>query len=594
MSEFLLSQALAPSLKKQYHQGNINITLMFLLNKITLGPYRVMLKRDFDTACWIPPVGSRGSHSIYYGDRMLTRVVDYFVKCKSLPVPSAAEYAAKHSEKLKKSRSKGKKFDPIEAQILDIQRLTTRDDWDDLVSMLTKAVSAYGRHERAHATETPQNLKTVNKDLKLFGIPFVIFNWFEDARIENISRIQFTDKPFGWLELEDIAQLQAHPIALFARRIQLEGLPDSEAIDHPDHALASMAGRIAYYYGGAIKAPTGEHLYPLMKEFMTEFKELLATAPNLKGTHFTGEHDDDSEGDAGDLSTAAEAAEKGDEFLTEFESDAVVVGGTDDEGKKAEARSKTEAVKPAAEAPAGSVKPTAKGGRSPEGKMLTKTPGTIDEVFKARLNELVRMLMKMFKSNTLNMAAEAPGNRISSRHLARGELRYIHKRVYGGIGKRRYDIIFDCSGSMDGKPSREGKLLLLALNTLAKRGYLEGNLILTGWNGSAHCWAKYSFPVQDEVILRINVSCGAEGIQGTMKDNLAELKRSDDVYVYTDANITDDPLDRDFFARHGIQPVGLYVGSEEASPSMAEHFPQNIIDSSIERVVERMLCRNRR
>lgn len=592
MSMFLSTNQLARSLREHYHKGNVQATVLLLLNKIEIGPYRVMLKTNFNTACWIPPTGSRGSHSIYYGDQMLSRVIEFFIKNKGISIASVSDYAAKLDAK-----SETRIADAIEAQLVALKKLVSTSDWLGLIENCTKAVAAYGRHERAHASETPRDLKKVNANLRSRGIPFDIFNWFEDARIEHISRIKLAGKPFDWLSFEEMAPLEAHPLALFARRIQLEGAVDVDAVGHPMAPLSKMASRIAYYYETAITYKSGELLYPLMKEFMVEFAEYLIKPPNLAGTHFDDSGSSaDGPAEAGDLSIAAEAADKGDEFFNEFESDAIVVGGTDEEGKKAEAEAKDGKGRGPNKEPviAGSVKPTAVGGRAPEGKLLSATPGVIDAAFKARLDTLVGMLMKMFKSNTLAIANESPGNRISSRHLARGEIRYIHKKVFGGKGKRRYEILFDCSGSMSGFPSREGKLLLLALNTIAKRGYLEGNLILTGWNGKAHCWAKYPFPVQDEIILRITTSCGAEGIQGTMLDNLSDLKRADDVYIYTDANITDTPLDRGLFALHNIQPVGLYVGPEDCASSMKDHFPQNIIDSSIERVVDRMLCRNKR
>ncbi len=64
--------------------------------------------------------------------------------------------------------------------------------------------------------------------------------------------------------------------------------------------------------------------------------------------------------------------------------------------------------------------------------------------------------------------------------------------------------------------------------------------------------------------------------------------------MYTDACICDAPLDRGFFAKQRIWPVGLYVGNGEAATEMERHFPQNIIRDTIEDVVEAMLTRNRR
>jgi hypothetical protein len=147
---------------------------------------------------------------------------------------------------------------------------------------------------------------------------------------------------------------------------------------------------------------------------------------------------------------------------------------------------------------------------------------------------------------------------------------------------------------MGGRPDREGKLFLLAMNNLAKRGYLEGTLILSGYVGGNPGWLSYPFPVKDEVILSIVPNHCSEGIQSALKDNLKNIKGMDDTFVYTDACICDSPLDRDFFAKKGVWPVGLYVGEESNTAEMDKHFPQNIISNTIEQVVAVMLTRNRR
>jgi len=303
--------------------------------------------------------------------------------------------------------------------------------------------------------------------------------------------------------------------------------------------------------------------------------------------------------------SAAEAAEEGDSFLDEFDSVTEIVGGTDAKGQEAEGKAKEKLKgngdQPPPKGPGGkaqgipeSIAPTASGGRAKEMYFLTEQPGGVDAVFRKRVDHLTEMLMRMFKSKNLNSYLESESHRMSGRHLARGEIRYVHKRVLGGKGKRKYTIVFDCSGSMSGRPQREGKLLLLALNNLARRGYLQGSLILSGWVHGQPGWLQYEFPVKDELILRINPHHGSEGIQPALADNLKHIKGMDDVFVYTDANICDAPLNRDYFARHRIWPVGLYVGDEEGAKEMHRHFPQNIIRDTIEQVVEAMLTRNRR
>lgn len=655
-SGFLIADALSSVLRKPYHKADMAITVSYLVEGIKIGAYRVMLKRNFDTACWIPPVGKRTSHSIYYGDRMVGRVMERFVQMHELPMPDEAEFvaqvqAALASEKAEraavkaaagspsKKPSKLPKVNPMarKTRVLDAKLQWLKDNasdeqWAIFGEWLHKAIQSYGRHERAHALNTPQDLKKVNADLKVLGIPFQYFNLFEDARIEHIDR-KAQGSNFDWMVFEDLAPSD-HPMNMFLRCIQLEGVRDDLSLENespfkgdPALRVSDVADSVLSYYVRACECPTAEHLYPIITEFLEEFKEDLPPPSKGKASGSgggssspSGEEEDGGEGEsedddedsgaeerAGDLSTAAEAADKGDDFFKDFDEDTEIVGGTDKEGKAAEEAAK-DALKGKSKAPdpkgdgstksgsglPESVEPTGAGGRGGESDFLTKKAGQIDDVYQNRVDNLTNMLMRMFKTHSLPAALEAPAQRMSSRHLAHGQIRFLHKRVFGGKGKRKFTIVFDCSGSMGGRPSREGKLLLLAFNNLAKRGFLEGSLILSGYVGGAPSWLNYTFPVKDDIIMRIAPSHGSEGLQTALAQNLKSIKGMDDVFVVTDANICDTPIKREQFARERVWPVGLYAGSEEVASEMEKHFPQNIIRDTIEQVVEAMLIRNRR
>lgn len=644
-SGLLIAEALHEALRKPYHRGDMDVTMLYLVESLPIGPFRVMLKRNFDTACWIPPVGKRDSHSIYYGDRMVKRVVEFFCKTEKIELPSQLELAMRARTRIeedgKRKSAKPTQTDLVDEQVVWLKETQPLDVWQALVERVVHAVKSYGRHERQHARLTPQDLKTVNKDLKSLGIPFMYFNLFEDARIEHVSRQEMGD-PFDWLTLEDIAPPN-QPFNMFLRCIQLEGAPDNEALDNetqfkPDdeRTVGIVADSVESYYKRACECTQAEALYPIIQEFLLEFKEDLPPDEESgegegegkgkgkgKGTPGSGtpgsgkpEEGEPGEGDdgeeqngaeerAGDLSTAADAAEEGDKFFEDFESDTEVVGGTDAAGKdadeKAKAKAKGDGTSPPPKGKGGkgqgipdSIVPSGASSKATERDFLAVRAGAIDDSYRKRVDDLTSMLMRMFKVHNLPAYTEAEGRRMSGRHLARGEIRFVHKKVFGGKGKRKYSIVYDCSGSMNGKPDREGKVLLLALNNLARRGFLEGNLILSGYVNGSGGWLQYKFPVKDEIILRIATNHGSEGLQPALRDNLAKIKGMDDVFVYTDANICDSPINRAMFASNRIWPVGLYVGGKDQATEMERHFPQNIIRDSIESLVETMLTRNRR
>lgn len=626
----LLTQSLAKPLHGSYRDGDRRVSLSYIMSRLALGPYRVILKRNFNTACWVPPAGSRDSHSIYYGDMMLNQAVDFFCNKEGIKVPEKEKLAktaiATIQKQLRERRDRiPESIKPSSGAIFNekmdwVNDHLNSDQSQALMELCTRAVHSYGRHEREHARNTSQDLDRVTKDLALLGIAFSWFNLFEDARIEARSRVE-QGEPFGWLSFEKLVPADS-PFSLFLRCIQLEGAPDTETLDSEDafgltgtFTLGAAAESVAGYYERACLAPTDQHLYPIMVEFLDEFKKEMPEpkerskgkgeegSPSGGAPGEGGEEGEDSGSDpAPDLTAAAEAAEKGDEFFDEFEKDAEVVGGTDEAGKEAEekARKDGEGSPKGSKKASGhkgqieSVTPAESGGAATPRDFLSSREGVLDSTYQKRVDELTVRLLKIFEAKNIPVATEAPGRRMSSRHLARDELRFVRKQVVGGRNKRKYAILYDCSGSMSGQPDREGKVFLLALNNIAKRGYLKGKLILSGWTGGQPKWLSYELPVADSIILSIVPSHGHEGLNNTLSDHLKEIRSYDDVYVYTDAHITDAPMNKEQFERFGVLPVGLYVGSEDSAKHMARHFPRHIIRPTIEALVEKLLTRNRR
>lgn len=583
---FLHAIGLAEPLRPVYHKGDAEVTVSYLIQGLALGEHRILLKKNFDTACWIPPVGKKAAHSIYYGDRMLTRVIQWFCESHKISV-TKVELDAIAALKLSAEAQMCRLLDLVNSRLSEALKF-------ELQRWLQLAVVSYGRHEREHARRTPRDLKQVNKDLAAIKVPFRVFNLFEDARIEHLSRLE-QDTNFEWAVFEALAPVN-HPQNAFLRCIQLEGEVDAalEADETPLEALPGIPeawvgrpvneffARVQEYYIRTCACGEAEMLYPIMREFMDEFDPKSESDKDQgEGDPGDGEGGGEGEGEAegsgsgskgkpkggskgkpadpgadsgsgesesgessaesraGDLSVAAEAAEKGDDFFEEFDADSEVVGG---EGKEAdEARAKAKAKSKSSEAPDAasdcksqgvpdSIDPVDSGGAGRPELFLAKNPGRLDREFQKRVDGLVTKLMRLFKSHTLPQATESPGHRLSTRHLVRGEIRYLHKKVFGGKGKRKYTIVFDCSGSMDGHPAREGKLFLLALNEIARRGFMEGNLILTGMVGRTPSWLTYQFPVKDELILSILTDKGAEGIHHALAGNLTAIKGMDDVF----------------------------------------------------------------
>lgn len=90
-------------------------------------------------------------------------------------------------------------------------------------------------HELSHAKWTERDFKKINTELNKRGIPFKLYNLFEDARIEQCFREE-TGKKFNWLkDLPNKATFT--PVELFYSFINNEGVYQKEGINSFDKII---------------------------------------------------------------------------------------------------------------------------------------------------------------------------------------------------------------------------------------------------------------------------------------------------------------------------------------------------------------------
>lgn len=90
-------------------------------------------------------------------------------------------------------------------------------------------------HELSHAKWTERDFKKTNIELNKRGIPFKLYNLFEDARIEQCFREE-TGKKFNWLK--DLPNKETFtPVELFYSFINNEGVYQKEGINSFDKII---------------------------------------------------------------------------------------------------------------------------------------------------------------------------------------------------------------------------------------------------------------------------------------------------------------------------------------------------------------------
>ncbi len=172
------------------------------------------------------------------------------------------------------------------------------------------------------------------------------------------------------------------------------------------------------------------------------------------------------------------------------------------------------------------------------------------------------------KSNSI-----APAKRLNMRNIITeaSEKEYITNK--GEEGKNiKINMIIDRSGSMNGSPTYNSNLIIMALNNLSfKYPELDVSIIYscTGSN------FKIDLPVHEpdsEQVWTLDGHGGAEGLHRTMTEHFARLKESDINLVYTDGSIQDDAIDKKYMESQEVELIGLYTNADFKAEDVMKHY----------------------
>ncbi len=446
---------------------------------------------------------------------------------------------------------------------------------------LTRYTGAYVRHEHGHGQFTERDLKAANQALSAEGLPFGLWNLFEDARMEACYRRKHEIR-FGWLEFErsDFDPEKANTLPTLAQAmlfalIQSEGEITVESLEEHaravgcstcrddrrgvDRSASSVATSVLGYYtdicalGGAL----GEML-PVLRRWVEEF----GLPPPEGGGGGKGER-------PSDLSLSL-LLQSDPEAREAFEKDAKGLDG--------------KTVAAGAQVPEELVD-------LPEGGTADLLIGQEEPIDEQRVGVIVQHLRKLFQDRVRVEYSETPARRISARHCAAERPPYRHRTIQGRA-RRRFELVVDLSGSMSGLHIDEGRILIAALSQLAREGKVEGHVILSVGDAQFH-WERFRLPMSLQSIGKISAFGGAEGLEYALHSNLDVLRGADFVCVYTDGSITDRPIDKDWLHRRGIHTTGLYVGDERYLSELQKYFDRSLIRDNIEALAGAMLTLKR-
>jgi hypothetical protein len=416
-------------------------------------------------------------------------------------------------------------------------------------------VNSYLHHEMSHAINTLRDMKSLQEWLKTHKIPFSLFNLFEDARIESIWRTM-TDRMFNWTDYEDIPKIEAdtNATSLLFSYIQKEGKLRSP--------LLKML-RVKEYYYRITDAKATEDLYPILLDWIEEFPETIEDTQQLVDDGFLSE---------GDLDFSIKM--QGSAFSEEMHEDTETIAG------ESEYQDIDNEV-PLVDEPSYPIEEYST--TTDVSLMSTRCSYSFD---KDKAFKLMPIMQKLFKAKTRKISQSNATNRINIRNYT--AMRYdklYKKKTLETKGKRKFNLMIDCSASMSGSPITNARTFCFIISEFARLNLLEGNLILSGVDGYRNETKTFKFPVDDETIGQIIANGEAEGLEGSSQLTKKLLKDADLNFVFTDGNITDAPI-----KSKGLNLFGIYIGNPE-SCNLSKWFDKYLARETLDELIQKLLIK---
>jgi len=412
-------------------------------------------------------------------------------------------------------------------------------------------------HEMAHACYTTRDHKGLRKWLSTNKVPFSLYNLFEDARIEYLWRLK-TGREFRSDEFINIPEIDkdSNATQMFFVYLRKDGKHRSR--------LAKMK-RVREYYERIVECATSEDMYPIMLEWMKEFPETENELDDLKSQGFL---DDDLE-DNNEL-------EDGDSIAKEFDEDSEDIAGEKSgykdefsETKEAEALSNIDYEF--------STKSTERIYSEHNHFSFDKSLG----------DKLLPIMEKIFKAKKRKINQSNPTNRVNVRNYMNSRFdKMYRKKTLEVKAKMKINLIIDCSGSMEGSPIQNARVLAYMLSCFARKNLVDGNIILTGARGASHQTMTLKLPLSDEEISHIYAYGDAEGIAGTVELSKKLLKQADYNFCFTDGNITDNPLSN----TKGLNLLGMYVG-KDGYDTLSKWFELYLARETLDDLVQKLIIK---
>ena len=456
-------------------------------------------------------------------------------------------------------------------------------------------------HEVGHSLYTDKNLSYIDSALKPHNVPFELFNLFEDCRMENRVSTDLSHN-FHWIKNvkpEYFGYAHTHPESLLLSIKSYAGIkeePTKAYLEQSDNEFVPLitaefnAKRIYKYYQRIVACKESLDLLPILIDWRNEFttdeekalEELINRLKELSKHIAQQILDDgvnlDEESSLKELSDLQLSQELSDDSISkeEFDKDGQVVVQSKEQSNS---------------------KDLAKGSKHDDNfecntqsieefsstNLLSMVEEYADDYERDVVKKITPKFERALEDKHRKIATTRPSKRFHSRNLVLGREKIFKRKDEMSLTRKDVALIYDCSGSM-GMIMKELKVIAAVFNKLVQSGKATGHLILSSSTG----YQTFKFPVHnEEVIDKMAAAYSSEGINQTMHHTTPLLRNADLVFVVTDGDICDEPVDKQFFLKQGIDPIGLYIGEEAVN--LSRWFRRYVCRLTMEALVDELV-----
>jgi len=446
--------------------------------------------------------------------------------------------------------------------------------------LLMQGIKQVYRHEIGHALYSPRD-RSFFAQLKEAGIPFRLWNLFEDCRIEFKLWDEFKDLGlFYWFKYIEIGKDITHPTnALLEIKMQDAGARVARSKTLKTSRFFPPAHKIKY---------KSKFSYRKDKEIISKFYDRIISLKDSDtdkmillllewvATYGNECEAGESSGMPSDAPYSESEIDKSSEEYAKEESEAKESESTRKDTDKSDKL--------------GSVKKEDERAEGLEAFSVYKHFNPDRKVYAHRLfSQLIPIIKKA---------------RLSPEEIGRRGKLYV-KRAMQGLadcfrsstpidGKRKVYLLLDMSGSMKYDYSEGLGQIASAFAKLRDSGLIDLKAYLTKGSRRGKVSIADLSNASPDTFLRLSPDGGAEFIKDALDKTKLALIESDSCFILTDGDIVDEPVEPNYWRSQGVDLVGVCVAHNDTDARskryhMDKHFSRSFISDAPSQLARRML-----